>query len=99
MTKKEKLEKLRKDHYKYIKSLGVDIDIDTGKINNIFEGYDMPDLKCGPSLPTSDKIGGSTSKRVYATQLPAGKTISVAYNKGPYMIVDAVDFKTMGKKV
>jgi hypothetical protein len=99
MTKKEKLEKLRKDHYKYIKSLGVDIDLDTGKINNTFEGYDMPDLKCRPSLPTSDRIVGDTKKRIYSTQIPTGKTISVAYNKGPYMIVDAVDFKTMGKKV
>ena len=99
MTKKEKLEKLRKDHYKYIKSLGVDIDLDTGKINNTFDGYDMPDLKCRPSLPTSDRIVGDTKKRVYSTQIPTGKTISVAYNKGPYMIVDAVDFKTMGKKV
>ena len=99
MTKKEKLEKLRKDHYKYIKSLGVDIDIDTGKINNIFEGYDMPDLKCRPSLPTSDRIVGDTKKRVYSTQIPTGKTISVAYNKGPYMIVDAKDFKTMGRKI
>jgi len=99
MTRKEKLEKLRKDHYKYIKSLGVDIDLDTGKINNTFEGYDMPDLKCRPSLPTSDRIVGDTKKRIYSTQIPTGKTISVAYNKGPYMIVDAVDFKTMGKKV
>ena len=99
MTKKEKLEKLRKDHYKYIKSLGVDIDLDTGKINNIFEGYDMPDLKCRPSIPTSDRIVGDTKKRIYSTQIPTGKTISVAYNKGPYMIVDAKDFKTMGKKV
>jgi hypothetical protein len=99
MTKKEKLEKLRKDHYKYIKSLGVDIDLDTGKINNTFEGYDMPDLKCRPSIPTSDRIVGDTKKRVYSTQIPTGKTISVAYNKGPYMVVDAVDFKTMGKKV
>ena len=99
MTKKEKLEKMRKDHYKYIKSLGVDIDLDTGMINNTFEGYDMPDLKCRPSLPTSDRIVGDTKKRVYSTQIPTGKTISVAYNKGPYMIVDAVDFKTMGKKV
>ena len=64
MTRKEKLEKLRKDHYKYIKSLGVDIDLDTGKINNTFEGYDMPDLKCRPSLPTSDRIVGDT-KNVY----------------------------------
>ena len=99
MTKKEKLEKLKKDHYKYIRSLGVDINVNTGKINNTFEGYDLPDLSCRPSLPTSDRIGGSTTKRVYATQLPAGKTISVAYNKGPYMVVDAKDFKTMGRKV
>jgi len=99
MTKKEKLEKMRKDHYKYIRSLGVDIDVDTGKVNNTFEGYDMPDLKCRPSIPTSDRIVGDTKKRVYSTQIPTGKTISVAYNKGPYMIVDAVDFKTMGKKV
>ena len=51
------------------------------------------------SVPTSDRIVGDTKKRVYTTQLPAGKTISVAYNKGPYMIVDSKDFKTMGKKV
>ena len=99
MTKKEKLEKMRKDHYKYIRSLGVDIDVDTGKVNNTFEGYDMPDLKCRPSIPTSDRIVGDTKKRIYSTQIPTGKTISVAYNKGPYMIVDAKDFKTMGKKV
>jgi len=99
MNKKERQQKLLKDHYKYIRSLGVDIDVDTGKINNTFEGYEMPNLKCRPSLPTSDRIVGDTKKRVYSTQIPTGKTISVAYNKGPYMIVDAVDFKTMGKKV
>ena len=99
MNKKERQQKLLKDHYKYIRSLGVDIDIETGKVNNTFEGYDMPDLKCRPSIPTSDRIVGDTKKRVYSTQIPTGKTISVAYNKGPYMIVDAKDFKTMGKKV
>ena len=99
MTKKEKLELARKNHYKWIRSLGVNIDIDTGKVNNYFEGFDMPDLSCRPSLPTSDKIDGSTYKRGYATQLPVGKTISVAYNKGPYMIVDSKDFKTMGRKI
>ena len=99
MNKKERQQKLLKDHYKYIRSLGVDIDIETGKVNNTFEGYDMPDLKCRPSIPTSDRIVGDTKKRVYSTQIPTGKTISVAYNKGPYMIVDAKHFKTMGKKV
>ena len=99
MAKKEKLEKLKKQHIKWIKSLGVNIDLDTGKINNSFEGYPMPDLKCRPSLPTSDRIVGDTKKRVYSTQLPTGKTISVAYNKGPYMVVDSKDFKTMGRKI
>ena len=99
MNKKERQQKLLKDHYKYIRSLGVDIDIETGKVNNTFEGYDMPDLKCRPSIPTSDRIVGDTKKRVYSTQIPTGKTISVAYNKGPYMVVDAKDFKTMGRKI
>ena len=99
MKNKQKLKSLKKKHYKWIKSLGVNINLETGKVKNTFQGYDLPDLSCRPSLPTSDRIGGSTTKRVYATQLPAGKTISVAYNKGPYMVVDAKDFKTMGRKV
>jgi hypothetical protein len=35
----------------------------------------------------------------YATQLPAGKTIGIAYNKGAYQVVDSTDIKTMGRKV
>ena len=99
MARKKKLEKLKKKHNQYIKSLGVDIDVDTGEINNQFEGYPLPDYSCRPSLPTSDNIAGTTTKRYYTNTIPAGKTISVAYNKGPYMVVDAKDFKTMGKKV
>ena len=99
MAKKEKLENLKKKHNRYIKSLGVNIDVDTGEIVSSFEGYDFPDLSCRPSLPTSDRIVGVGSKKTYATQIPAGKTISVAYNKGPYMIVDVKDFKTMGRKI
>jgi len=99
VTKKERLKIARQKHYKWIRSLGVDIDLETGKVNNTFEGYDLPNLKCRPSLPTSDRITGDTKKRIYSTQLPVGKTISVAYNKGPYMIVDAKDFKTMGRKI
>ena len=99
MVKKKKLENLIKKHNQYIKSLGVNIDVDTGEIQSSFDGYPMPDLSCRPSLPTSDNIAGTTTKRYYTNTIPAGKTISVAYNKGPYMVVDAVDFKTMGKKV
>ena len=99
MAKKKKLENLKRRHNRYIKSLGVNIDVDTGEIVSSFEGYDFPDLSCRPSLPTSDRIAGVGSKKTYATQIPAGKTISVAYNKGPYMIVDDKDFKTMGRKI
>ncbi len=95
LTKSEKLNKLREDYDNYCRSLGVNIDSDY----NSFEGYNMPNYNCRPSVPTSDRIVGDTKKRVYSTQLPIGKTISVAYNKGPYMIVDVKDFKTMGKKV
>ena len=99
MAKKKKLENLNKKHNQYIKSLGVDIDVDSGVINSRFEGFDFPNLSCRPSVPTSDNIAGVATKKKYATQIPAGKTISVAYNKGPYMIVDAKDFKTMGRKI
>jgi len=99
MARKKKLEKIKKKHNQYIKSLGVNIDVDTGEITSSFEGYPMPDLSCRPSLPTSDNIAGTTTKRYYTNTIPAGKTISVAYNKGPYMVVDAKDFKTMGKKI
>ena len=68
-------------------------------IESRFEGFDLPDLSCRPSLPTSDNIAGVGLKKKYATQIPVGKTISVAYNKGPYMIVDEKDFKTMGRKI
>ena len=76
------------------------ISLDPGdEINSSFEGYPMPDLSCRPSIPTSDNISGTTTKRYYTNTIPEGKTISVAYNKGPYMVVDAKDFKTMGKKI
>ena len=99
MARKKKLENLKKKHNRYIKSLGVNIDVDTGEIFSSFEGYPLPDLSCRPSVPTSNNIAGVGLKNKYATQVPAGKTISVAYNKGPYMIVDEKDFKTMGKKI
>ena len=99
MARKKKLENLKKKHNQYIKSLGVNIDLDTGEIQSQYEGYPFPDYSCRPSVPTSDKIVGNTPKRYYSNTIPAAKTISVAYNKGPYMVVDAKDFKTMGKKV
>ena len=78
MIKKQKLKNLQKKHNQYIKSLGVNIDVDTGVIESRFEGFDLPDLSCRPSVPTSDNITGVGLKKKYATQLPAGKRISVA---------------------
>ena len=99
MARKKKLENLKKKHNQYIKSLGVNIDLDTGEIQSQYEGYPFPDYSCRPSVPTSDKIVGNTPKRYYSNTIPAGKTISVAYNKGPYMVVAKQDIKTMGRKV
>jgi len=99
MAKKKKLENLQKKHNQYIKSLGIEIDVDSGEILQQRHGAPMPDYSCRPSLPTSDRISGTTYKKLYSNTIPEGKTISVPYNKGPYMIVDAKDFSTMGKKV
>ena len=98
MAKKKKLENLQKKHNQYIKSLGIEIDVDCGEILQQRHGAPMPDYSCRPSLPTSDRISGTTYKKLYSNTIPEGKTISVPYNKGPYMIVDAKDFSTMGKK-
>ena len=52
------------------------------------------------SLPTGDNISGICTKRsMPKVQLPEGKTIGIAYNKGNYQVVDATDFKSMGRKV
>ena len=70
------------------------------------KGFDLPNLQLDinglkrNSIPTSDRIPGACVKRTLPkVQLPAGKTIGIAYNKGNYQVVDAADFKTMGRKV
>lgn len=105
LSKKQKLHNARLAHVKWLKSKGISTTYEQvctyqkPKIKSSGEELDLSMYKTYYPIPTSDKIGGSTLKRQYATQLPAGKTISVAYNKGPYMVVDAKDFKTMGRKV
>ena len=85
----------RKKHYEYIKSLGVNIDTDTGIITNNFSGYDLPDYKSNRCLiPTSDRISYVSPKKVLPKlDLPEGKAISIAYNKGNYQLVDKEDLK------
>ena len=69
------------------------------------KGFDLPNLQLDingltrNSIPTSDRISGVCTKESKPkVQLPEGKTIGIAYNKGNYQIVDKADFKTMGKK-
>ena len=69
-------------------------------------GFSLPDLSLDinglkrNSIPTSDRIPGACVKRTLPiAKMPAGKTIGIAYNKGNYQVVDAADFKTMGRKV
>jgi hypothetical protein len=105
MNKKEKLHIARLQHIQWLKSIGVNASLEDVSVyqkpkNTPKEGeLDLSYLKVKNSIPCGNRIGGTTKKRYYTTHLPAGKTISVAYNKGPYMIVDAKDFKTMGRKI
>ena len=85
-------------HEKWLKERGLDTKSLKRRLKT-WTGYPFPDLSTDNSIPTSDRVGGAGLKRFYATQVPAGKTIAVAYNKGPYMIVDKKDFKTMGRKI
>ena len=70
------------------------------------QGFDRPDYTLDinglqrNSIPTSDRIPGACIKdNKPKVQLPAGKTIGIAYNKGNYQIVDESDFKSMGRKI
>ena len=69
------------------------------------QGFETPDYTLDingikrNSIPTSDRIPGACVKRNNPkVQLPEGKTIGIAYNKGNYQIVDKADFNTMGRK-
>ena len=98
LTNKQRLELSKLQHRKWLESLGVCFDRKGNVINN-FKGYETPEYKPRDSIKTSDRIVGDTYKRTYATQLPAGKTIGIAYNKGAYQVVDSSDIKTMGRKI
>lgn len=99
LNKSERLAIVKNNYMKWLKSIGIKLD-KNGKVINTFEGYPMPDLSVRDSIPTSDRIPGACVKRVLPkSQMPAGKTIGIAYNKGNYQLIDAKDIKTMGKKI
>ena len=94
-----KLKEILKKHNKWLMSLGIRFN-KKGKVINNFKGYPFPDLTTRNSIPTSDRIPGACVKRTLPqVKMPAGKTIGIAYNKGNYQVVDAADFKSMGRKV
>src|SRR5210317_1092511 len=102
LTKREQIELAKSNHYKWLQSLGLKVNLKTGHIiksKRVSKNLDRTVFKVRNSIPTSDRIVGNTYKRYYSTTLPAGKTISVAYNKGAYQVVDAKDFKSMGRKI
>jgi hypothetical protein len=102
MTKKEQLDLVKLQYHKWLSTLGLNVNVKTGQIiksKRVPKPLDTSIFKVRDSIPTSDRIVGSTYRRYYSTSLPAGKTISVAYNKGGYQVVDAKDFKSMGRKI
>ena len=102
LTKREQFELVKKDYHKWLGTLGLNINVKTGHIiksKRVSKPLDISMYKVRDSIPTSDRIVGNTYRRYYSTSLPEGKTISIAYNKGGYQVVDAKDFKSMGRKV
>ena len=99
-----------KNHIKYLKKLGFNCD-DNGRIQLTERGgyyldvaertMTEPREKTLSDVPMSNKIGAGGTKPDNSWKIEASKnfTIVPAYNKGPYMVVDAKDFKTMGKKI
>ena len=86
-SKSKKLQQAQAEHEKWLKKMGV------SKHTGDFR-YAMPDYtsNSGNSDPTSDKIVGPTKKKVYPQlDLPEGKCVTIAYNKGGYQLVDKED--------
>lgn len=102
-TIKELLEIAKFKHYKWLSTLGLKVNTKTGHIiksKREPKELDTSYLKVRNSIPTSDRIPGACVRKVLPKiELPAGKTIGIAYNKGNYQVVDAADIKTMGKKI
>ncbi len=68
--------------------------IDRTKLN----GFPLPNYNSDSTniIPTSDKIGYvSPKKTISKLILPEGKTVSIAYNKGGYQLVDKEDLKSV----
>ena len=63
------------------------------------QGFERPDYTLDINGIKRNSIPSACVKRQQPKiQLPEGKTIGIAYNKGNYQVVDKADFNTMGRK-
>ena len=70
---------------------GVNIDIDTGKVNNYFEGFDMPEAD-GAMI-----LSASSSKRQRIQRM--GRVLRITANKQNALIVTVYSSKTEYEKL
>ena len=95
-----------KDHIKYLRSLGLNVDRQ-GKViiaerqqGNILLNENRP-KSIVQTTPQKVPVMGNGGKKDERWKLEISKNYSVmpAYNKGPYMVVAKEDIKTAGKKI
>jgi len=93
----KRIAQAQKDHERALRRLGV------GKYSKKERKgvISFPDLSVNPSAPTSDRIVAISNKRPteLKERLDVSKnfTVSVAYNKGPYMVVSQDNVKDIGR--
>ena len=93
----KRIAQAKKDHERALRRLGV------GKYSKKQRKgvIPFPDLSVNPPAPTSDRIVAISNKRPseLKEKLDVSKnfTVSVAYNKGPYMVVSKNNVKDIGR--
>tara|TARA_Y100000361_G_C11151960_1_gene341658 strand:+ start:228 stop:542 length:315 start_codon:yes stop_codon:yes gene_type:complete len=100
LTKQQRLEIAKKEHRKFLLSVGLPIDIRNRVIIKQRVGTPFPDLSTSDVYNSKHNISGVGLKKSRPSPyIPAGKTVGIGYNKGTYQLVDGPDIKTMGRKV
>lgn len=100
LTKNERLLIAKKEHRKFLLSVGLPIDSKNRVVLSERIGYDFPDLSTREYYKMSNNISGIAPKKKRPDPyIPAGKTVGIGYNKGTYQLVDGSDIITMGRKV
>ena len=70
LTKREQIELVKSNHYKWLQSLGLKVNLKTGHIiksKRVSKTLDRNMYKVRDSIPTSDRIVGNTYRRYYST--------------------------------